>query len=83
MDLSGELGFASMPALLQRIDEILDGGTVDLSRVTRADSAGVAFLLELTRRARKSGRELKFTGAGSELRSLIEFLEIDGVLKLA
>lgn len=81
--MEGELSFASVPGLLQNAEEIVAAGTVDLARVTRVDSAGVAFLLELTRRARKEGRELSFVNAGSELRGLLKFLEIDGVLKLA
>lgn len=80
--MEGELSFASVPALLPQADALAASGSIDLGRITRVDSAGVAFLLELTRRAQKGGVELRLHNAGPELRSLLEFLEIDGVLKL-
>ncbi|MGQ0618318.1 MAG: STAS domain-containing protein [Panacagrimonas sp.] len=81
--MEGELSFESMPDWLRKADEIVASGTVDLGGVTRVDSAGVAFLLELTRRAGRTGSELNFVNAGNSLKSLLEFFEIDGVLKLA
>lgn len=81
--LEGELTFACVRDWLPRADELASSGQVDLARVTRVDSAGAALLLELTRRARRSGRELVFVNAGQPLRGLLEFLQIDDVLKLA
>lgn len=81
--LEGELSFASVRDWLPRADELASSGQVDLARVTRVDSAGAALLLELSRRARRNGRELVFVNAGQPLRSLLEFLQIDDVLKLA
>jgi ABC-type transporter Mla MlaB component len=81
--LEGELTFASVREWLPRADEFACSGRIDLARVTRVDSAGAALLLELTRRAEHDGRELVFANAGQPLRSLLEFLQIDDVLKLA
>lgn len=81
--LEGELTFARVRDWLPRADELAAAGRIDLGRVTRVDSAGAALLLELTRRAHRSGRELVFANAGEPLRSLLEFLQIDDVLKLA
>lgn len=81
--MEGELSFESVPGLLRQADALAASGAIDLGRITRVDSAGVAFLLELTRRSQATGRELRLVNAGPELRSLLEFLEIDGVLKLA
>ena len=81
--LEGELTLARVRDWLARADELAAAGRIDLGRVTRVDSAGAALLLELTRRARQNGRELVFTNAGQPLRSLLEFLQIDDVLKLA
>jgi ABC-type transporter Mla MlaB component len=81
--LEGELTFARVRDWLPRADELAATGRIDLGRVTRVDSAGAALLLELTRRARRSGRELVFSNAGQPLRGLLEFLQIDDVLKLA
>lgn len=80
--LEGELTFASVREWLPRADELASAGRIDLGGVTRVDSAGAALLLELTRRARRSGRDLVFANAGQPLRSLLEFLQIDDVLKL-
>ena len=81
--LEGELTLARVRDWLARADELASADRVDLAKVTRVDSAGAALLLELTRRARRDGRELVFVNAGQPLRSLLEFLQIDRVLKLA
>ena len=81
--LEGELTFARVRDWLPRADELAGTGRVDLGRVTRVDSAGAALLLELTRRARREGRELVFVNASQPLRGLLEFLQIDDVLRLA
>ena len=81
--IEGELTFASVRDWLTRADELSASGRVDLAGVTKVDSAGAAFLLELTRRAKGHGRPLEFTNASQSLRGLIEFLQIDDALKLA
>jgi phospholipid transport system transporter-binding protein len=80
--LTGDLTFPRMREWLPRTDELAAAGSLDLGGVAHADSAGVAFLLELTRRARAAGRDLALTNAGQELRGLLEFLQVDDVLKL-
>lgn len=81
--MKGELSFESMKELLPQADQLAASGTIDLADITKVDSAGVAFLLELTRRAKKHGRTLEFTRPSQQLRGLLEFLQLDGVLKLA
>lgn len=77
-----ELVFAHMKEWLARADELAASGRFDLADIGRMDSAGAAFLLELTRRAASAGKPLEFVNAGPQLRGLLQFLEIDGVLKL-
>lgn len=81
--MEGELSIAHMSQWLPRADELAARGRIDLADVGRIDSAGAAFLLELTRRARKGGKTLEIVNASRQVRSLLEFLQIDGVLKLA
>lgn len=86
--LSGELGFAQVPAALATaraaLEREADGPVeLDLSGVTRVDSAGLALLLELARQARARGRELRCTGAPAQLRRLAEFFGISAVLALS
>lgn len=78
-----DLTLATMRDWLAKADDLAASGRVDLSGIERVDSAGAAFLLELTRRARKAGGTVEFVNAGPQLRGLLEFLQIDSVLKLA
>lgn len=80
--IEGDLCFANVRDWLTRADELSAGESLDLSRVGRVDSAGAALLLELTRRARARGHELELRNASQSLRGLLEFLQIDRVLKL-
>jgi len=82
--IEGELTFASVRDWLARADELASQERIDLAKVSKVDSAGAAFLLELTRRAAKKGsRQIEFVNASQALRGLLEFLQIDDALKLA
>lgn len=85
--LSGELNAASVPALLKRIDAWLTAAgsgdlAVDLAGVERADSAGVALLLEIQRRARAKRRGVSFLHPPEQMRAIIGFCALDQVLAL-
>ena len=62
--VTGSLDFDSVPRLYARNAELLSAGrlTLDLSGVERANSAGVALLLEWRREARRRGVELTLRG---------------------
>lgn len=47
MGLSGELSFATAAGHLRRASALTAADTLDLSGLTRCDSAGIALLLEL------------------------------------
>ena len=85
--LTGELSFATAAAQLERgRAALVEGGgalELDLSGITRSDSAGLALLLELTRSARARKRELRVTGAPEQLRRLAEFFGVAGLLSLS
>jgi len=78
--LEGEVCFAGVPLLLKRADQLAATGTLDLSRVTRVDSAGLALLLELNRRCRARGGKLVLRGADERLLRLARFFGLDGIL---
>jgi phospholipid transport system transporter-binding protein len=84
--LTGELTFATANAALDAARPALDVDSpaleLDLSGVTRADSAGLAVLLELSRIARARGRTVRFTHAPAQLRKLAEFFGLAGLLAL-
>ena len=75
--LEGELSFAQVPRQLRLAESLVAGGSLDLSQVTRADSAGLALLLELTRRSRGS---LTIRGANEQVRQLAGFFGLDKIL---
>ena len=71
---------ASAPAVLANSARYLEAGHLDLSGVTRVDSAAVALLLELTRRAKAKGKPLVFSGFTPALGRWLEFFGIGPML---
>lgn len=80
--LEGALNFARAETLFGNLDQLESADRIDLSAVTQCDSAGIALLLELQRRAQRSGKALCFTGAPPALRDLLRFFGIDKMLTL-
>lgn len=78
--LPAKLDFGSVSEVLDRGDALIAGGTLDLSPVQSVDSAGIALLLELTRRAKRGGKALVFTGAAAPVRELSAFFGVDSLL---
>lgn len=85
--VSGELSFRNVVAALDAARDALAQGDgpfeLDLGGVTRADSAGLALLLEIAREAREAKRELRITRAPEQLRRLAGFFGVTEVLSLA
>lgn len=73
--VSGVLTFNTVPDVLTQSAPWIDkaGGpiTMDLKEVRRADSAGLALLVEWLRRAKDKGRQLRFVNVPDQVRSLI------------
>ncbi len=75
--LTGALSFDTVPGLWREVRGWADAaGTgreigVDLSGVTRADSAGLALLIEMQRLARSRGSKLHFLNTPTQLLDLI------------
>lgn len=66
-----------------RADELIADGHIDLSAVTQVDSAGIALLLEMARRARRRGAALEFVQAPPQLRGLLAFFGVGELLGIA
>jgi phospholipid transport system transporter-binding protein len=82
-ELSGDVGFADAARLLAEGDAAfagLDRVEVDLSRVARADSAGLALLLEWSIAARAAGRSLSYGNVPPALASLAGISEVADLL---
>lgn len=80
--LEGELSFTRVPDLLPQADALASASPLSLAAVTRTDSAGLAFLLELSRRARSRGIELRFSEVPAQVGELARFFGLDAVLRL-
>ena len=81
----GDLQAAWVPALYRDARQQLAGSgplTVDLAQVERADSAGVALLVEWLRQARAQGRELRLVHLPQQMRSIIRVAGLERLLPL-
>lgn len=84
--VSGELVFDTVPGLLADSLSLLDagGGAVafDLKGVTRADSAGLALLVEWLRRARGRGKAVSFINVPPQMLAIAKVSGVDALLGL-
>ena len=84
--LQGELDFESVPALLRHAGARMLGNDrleVDLKAVTRADSAGLALLVEWLRESETAGNEIVFINVPPQLLSIARVCGLDEILSLA
>ena len=84
--LSGTLDFATVPGLLPYVAALAQGrGTaeLDLGDVTRADSAGLALLIECKRIAARAGRELRLVNLPVQLDSIARVSGLAQILDLS
>lgn len=84
--VAGELSFATVSELWRRSGPLLTGGegplVLDLAQISRADSAGVALLVEWTRQAREAGREIRFEHIPDQLLAIARVSALEEVLPL-
>ena len=87
ISVSGELNHQTVPSLLKQSGELLfrgDGNpggdiAIDLSAVSRADSAGVALLIEWLRQAKRNNKTIRFSNMPEQMH---EIATVSGVDKL-
>lgn len=84
LNVSGELSFASVPALLEQGNALLAGRgariQIDLVGVTRADSAGLALLIEWLRVARHHRTSIEFRNIPPQMLAIARVSGLDGLL---
>ncbi len=87
--LRGELSFSTVPGLLNEGRHLLleashakAGVTIDLQKVTRTDSAGLALLVEWTRSARQQNMTINFLNTPAQMLALARLSGLEGVLSL-
>jgi phospholipid transport system transporter-binding protein len=83
--LQGELDFESVPAVLRHAGARMLGSgrlEVDLKAVTRADSAGLALLVEWLRESETAGNEIVFINVPPQLLSIARVCGLNEILSL-
>ena len=81
--LAGELTFATVSDALEATASLFKDGTIlqfDLKGIKRADSAGVALLIEWIRRAGRSGGGVSYTHLPESLRAMIRVGGVEELL---
>jgi phospholipid transport system transporter-binding protein len=82
-ELCGDVGFADAARLLAEGDAAFEGlerVEVDLGRVARVDSAGLALLLEWSLSTRAAGRTLRYLNIPPAVSSLAGISEVEELL---
>jgi phospholipid transport system transporter-binding protein len=87
LTVNGELTFAAVPDLLEQGAALLAMHSapvrVDLGGVTRADSAGLALLIEWLRLARARRADIEFRNVPPQMLAIARVSGLDSVLPLA
>jgi len=81
--LAGPLVFETVPALFAQFTPSLAAAAetqIDLSGVTRADTAGLALLLEWLRLAQARGAQIRYTAWPDQVRALVRVNDLAKVL---
>jgi ABC-type transporter Mla MlaB component len=81
--VDGPLTFATLATHLRELSSVAGDDTLDLSRCPRIDSAGAAYLLERTRRAKARGVSLKVINANQQIQNLLGFFELNSVVAVS
>ena len=83
--IHGDLVFATVPGLLNQTGRLFNGQgslVLDLDGVNRADSAGLALMLEWLGEGRKLGRQLSFRHVPQSLLNIARVSNVDELLPL-
>lgn len=84
--VEGELDIDTVPVRLKRSADWFENGQdtiIDLGGVSRADSAGVALLLEWVRDAAEAGSELRYVNAPDQIRAIVDFCGLNEVISVS
>lgn len=85
-EVSGDLGFADVARMLAEGDAAFGGlkqAEIDLAKVGRVDSAGLALLLEWSVSAREAGRALRYRNVPAAISALAGISDVSALLEPA
>lgn len=81
--VSGEMTFDTAERILKKSEEPFEAHTqleIDLSGVTKSDSAGLALLLEWVTWANHTVREIRFVGMPERIAAIAKTTEVERLL---
>lgn len=81
--LGGQMTFHTVEKILRQSEDLFEAHTrleIDLSGVERADSAGLALLLEWITWANHTVREIRFTGMPERILAIAKTTEVEALL---
>lgn len=84
--VSGALDFQTVPELAEQADVLFSQSEtidVDLSGVTRADSAGVALLVEWMHEAHRQKKGIRYLNIPTQMLAIARVSSLDHILPLA
>lgn len=84
--LCGELTFDTVPAIWREQRIPFEEGqalVIDLQQVDRADSAGLALLMEWLRTARREKVDIRFTNVPAQMLSLARVSSLEQILPIS
>lgn len=80
----GELNMSSVPQLLKDMSVLFTGNhetrTIDLTGVSRSDSAGLALLLEWLRMAEQQHIQLNFRNLPAQMQAIIQVSGLENLI---
>ncbi len=80
---SGVIDYRSVPALLKEMPKPAPAETVlDLSEITRIDSAGLAFLIHWANQNLSPDQKIPLCGANTKTRKLIDIMRLKSIFEL-
>lgn len=86
VQVHGPLTFATVAELFNQSTSVVQptsaAVTIDMQNVSRADSAGLALMVEWLRVARAMGRQLRFVNVPAQLRRLIRVSGLEGAFAI-
>lgn len=80
--LEGIIDHQTIPDLIERLPQPESSSPVlDISAVTRIDSAGLAFLIDWGKNHLAKGQKITLSGASEQARQLIETMKLDALFE--
>ncbi|NIR58420.1 MAG: STAS domain-containing protein [Gammaproteobacteria bacterium] len=84
--LRGALSFASVPGLLAQRERLFESAPgfveIDLSGVSRSDSAGLALLVDWMREAQRRTVDIRYLNMPQQMLAIARVSSLDGILPL-